>query len=381
MQLANNIGRLQLLAQRKSASRQAGLALRKAKKLKGGTPTKRVQVVLPDGQRQEWHLRNAEDLDRALNVNKLGGGALLNKSIDPPRVVVAFEAVEEDQLYHVLPPRHSSPSRTNLTIWLPVDEGARYVKRIFPSVSQAALLNVLATCGLDGVRSADQPEEIAMADIFLLEDDAEYFGVSAETSALRGTIVATFVTVLHQYRCAHVKDVHLTLPSAQVERLERVHSKPEEGNKDALRERLHHIAALENPSGIVKSMCRKKYSWRGQVKVEVDAAVTVRLPNNQPPLAYIAERKRTLALTAFDEVEDKWSAMRAFRDAIPELKDDFGGVQTAQLFVAGDVLATNLTLRKLVEESLQRNIRVFMRSGQEYRETHAGRSLRGMSAS
>lgn len=104
--------------------------------------------------------------------------------------------------------------------------------------------------------------------------------------------------------------MHLTFPSAQVEFLEHVDSKLEEGNEDALRERLHHIAALENPSGTVKSICRRKYSRRGQQKVKVDAAVTVSFPNDQPPLAYVAERKQTLTLTAFDEVEDKWSMIR-----------------------------------------------------------------------
>lgn len=61
-----------------------------------------------------------------------------------------------------------------------------------------------------------------------------------------------------------------------------------------------------------------------------------------------------------------WQFCRAFRDTIPELKEDYGGVQNAQLFVAGDVLVTNLTLDEVVEESRHRNIRVFMRNGQEY---------------
>ena len=104
--------------------------------------------------------------------------------------------------------------------------------------------------------------------------------------------------------------MHLTFPSAQVNRLERVNTKLEEANEDAVRERLHRLAAEENPSGAIKSICRKKYSRRGQQKVEIDAAVTINFPNSQPPLAYVAERKRTLTLTAFDEVEDKWAAIR-----------------------------------------------------------------------
>ena len=55
-----------------------------------------------------------------------------------------------------------------------------------------------------------------------------------------------------------------------------------------------------------------------------------------------------------------------FCETILELQEDYGGVQNAKLFVAGDVLATNLTLNEVVEESQQRNIRVFMRNGQEY---------------
>lgn len=156
----------------------------------GGKPSKHVQVVLPDGRRQEWRLTSAQDLDKILNVNNLGGGALLNKSTKPPQLVAAIEEIEANQLYHVLPPGHSSPSKSNVTLWLPVDDGHRYIKRILPTVTQAILTNLLATYSVDGVRFADQPEEIAMADITLLEDGAEYFGVSAETSALRSPVGA-----------------------------------------------------------------------------------------------------------------------------------------------------------------------------------------------
>ena len=77
-----------------------------------------------------------------------------------------------------------------------------------------------------------------------------------------------------------------------------------------MRERLHRLAAEENPGGTVQSICRKIYSKQGQQKVEVDAAVVVRFPADQPPVAYLAERKRTLNLNAFYEVENKWALIR-----------------------------------------------------------------------
>ena len=42
---------------------------------------------------------------------------------------------------------------------------------------------------------------------------------------------------------------------------------------------------------------------------------------------------------------------RGYRDHIPELDEDFGGVQHAELFVAGDVLAANLMLGQVAEMS------------------------------
>ena len=87
-------------------------------------------------------------------------------------------------------------------------------------------------------------------------------------------------------------------------------NKLEEANEDALRERLHLIAAQENPSGTVKSICRKTYSQDGEQVLEIDAAVTVSFPNGQAPLAYVAERKRTLTLATFQEVVVKWALIR-----------------------------------------------------------------------
>ena len=145
-----------------------------------------MQVVLPDGQRQEWRLASAKDLDK-----KLGGGALLNKSTEPPRLKTYIEDIEENQLYHLLlPPERSSNSRTNVTLWLPLDDGHRYVKRILPYVTQEVLAHMLATYSADGVRTADQPENYAITGISLLEDGGEYWGVPTKISRLRGEVGA-----------------------------------------------------------------------------------------------------------------------------------------------------------------------------------------------
>ena len=149
----------------------------------GRMPVKHVQVVLPNGQRQEWRLASAKDFDK-----KLGGGGLLNKCTDPQLLIVNVEHIDANQLYHVLPPGRSSNCRTNVTLWLPVDEGHRYVKRILPYVTQEVLAYFLATYSADGVRTADQPQNLAMTSINLLEDESEYWGVPSKGVAVRSAV-------------------------------------------------------------------------------------------------------------------------------------------------------------------------------------------------
>ena len=48
--------------------------------------------------------------------------------------------------------------------------------------------------------------------------------------------------------------------------------------------------------------------------------------------------------------------------SIPELREDYSGVKKAHLFVAGKILAANLTMEESAQESERRNIRVFMRN-------------------
>lgn len=151
--------------------------------------------MLPDGQRQQWRLTSPKDLDRILNANKLGGSALVNKSIEPPLVITAAQEVDENEVYHVLPPWHSSRFRSNVTIWLPSEDDEGPVKCIFPTITQPILTSLLATMGVAGVRSADQPDGVTLADISLLEDGAEYFGNAMKASTLRSAVGKNSFTV------------------------------------------------------------------------------------------------------------------------------------------------------------------------------------------
>ena len=57
---------------------------------------------------------------------------------------------------------------------------------------------------------------------------------------------------------------------------------------------------------------------------------------------------------------------RGWRDDIPELQEDYGGVQQAELFLCADVLASNLIVEEVANESLRCKIRVSTRNGKEY---------------
>ena len=169
----------------------------------GQTPAKPIQVVLPDGQRRVWRVATTKDLDRLLNTNNARGGALIDKSTDPPKVFVGAEHLQANHLYHIHARGHSSPVRTtqrrpfrtNLTLWLPVDGGARYIQRILPMVTEAGFRHVLANYSADGVRAAEQPENLVLGNIAELEDNAEYYGVLTGTSALRGAVGAHSSTI------------------------------------------------------------------------------------------------------------------------------------------------------------------------------------------
>ena len=102
---------------------------------------------------------------------------------------------------------------------------------------------------------------------------------------------------------------HAELPG-QVARLEWVESSLDAGDEDALRERMHQLAQENHPGAMVTSICRKKYQELGRDLIEIDAAVRVEFPDDKPPLAYIAEKKRSLTSAAFIDVLKKWRIIR-----------------------------------------------------------------------